>query len=121
MEIILTTPYKVYKNHRAEPYFTYLKNGEKTIEGRIREGEYQNIGAGDRIVVYNNEETDSVQVMVKNIRKYSSFKEMLENEQLKKILPDAETVEEGIKIYERFYGPKEEKEFGVVAMEVEVI
>jgi ASC-1-like (ASCH) protein len=121
MEIISKTNYKIYKNHRAEPYFTFLKNGEKTIEGRTRKGAYQDIGAGDHIVVFNNDETDSVEVVVKDVRRYATFREMLEKELLKKILPDVESVEEGIKIYEKFYDPEEEKEFGVIAMEVELI
>lgn len=108
-----------YHNHRAEPYFTFLKNGQKTIEGRIRRGKYAAIRPGDEIVVYNNEETDSVEVIVKKVTTYLSFEEMLTKEPLSKLLPDAKTVDEGIGVYRKFYTAEEEKEFGVVAIEVE--
>lgn len=108
-----------YHNHRAEPYFTFLKDGQKTIEGRIRRGKYAEIRPGDEIVVYNNEETDSVEVIVKKVTTYLSFEEMLTKEPLSKLLPDAKTVEEGIGVYRKFYTTEEEKEFGVVAIEVE--
>ncbi|MEK7498020.1 MAG: ASCH domain-containing protein [Patescibacteria group bacterium] len=109
-----------YHNHRAEPYFTFLKNGKKTIEGRIRKGWYRNVKPGDQIVVYNEEETDSLGTVVKRVTKYKSVKDMLINESIKKLLPDIDTIDQGIKIYRKFYTPEQEHEFGVVAIEVEI-
>lgn len=113
--------FTVYHNHRAEPYFTFLKNGQKTIEGRIRKGWYRFVKPGYHIVVYNEEETDSCETLVRDVRTYSSIKEMLEFEQFKKLLPDVETVEQGVEIYKRFYTEEQEKEFGVVAIEVKLV
>jgi ASC-1-like (ASCH) protein len=112
---------KIYKNHRQEPYFTYLKNGQKTIEGRIRKGKYAEIKVGDHIMVNNTEETEVVKTEVIDTRNYHSIKEMLEKEEIKKLLPDAETVDEGIKIYSKFYNLDQEKEYGLVAIEVKLI
>jgi ASC-1-like (ASCH) protein len=109
-----------YKNHRSEPYFTFLKNGQKTIEGRIRKEKYAEISAGDLIDVFNNKETDFVKVKVKRVTKYESIKEMLTKEPLKKVLPDMETLDQGIEVYKKFYTEAEEKQYGVVAIEVEV-
>jgi len=111
--------YKTYKNHRDEPYFLFLKNGQKTIEGRIKKGLYREIAVGDHIVVFNKDETDKVEVLVKRIKNYSSFKEMLETEPFKKILPDVDYVEQGIEVYKQFYDSEQEKQFGVVVLEVE--
>jgi len=108
-----------YHNHRTEPYFTFLKNGQKTVEGRVRRGKYAEIQPGDEIVVYNNEETDSVEVIAKRVTTYQSFEEMLKKESLSKLLPDVKTIEEGVGIYRKFYSPAEELEFGMVAIEVE--
>ncbi len=110
-----------YHNHRAEPYFTFLKNGQKTIEGRVRKGWYAEVKPGDEIEVRNNEETESVQVVVTRVAKYDSIRSMLERESLKQLLPDVETVEQGIEVYRRFYTPEQEAEFGMVAIEVEVV
>jgi ASC-1-like (ASCH) protein len=113
--------YKIYKNHRDEPYFSFLKNGQKTIEGRIRKKLYRDIAVNDHIVVFNKKETDSVEVLVKRIAEYSSFKEMLEKEPFKKILPDVDSVKQGIEVYKQFYDSEQEKQFGVVVLEVERI
>jgi ASC-1-like (ASCH) protein len=107
-----------YHNHRAEPYFTFVKNGQKTIEGRIKKGWYRFVKAGDHIIIYNEEETDSVEVLVKDVRTYPSVAEMLSHESLEKLLPDAKSIKEGIQIYKKFYTKEQEDEFGVVAIEV---
>lgn len=69
--------------------------------------------------MYNEEETDSVGVFVKGVRTYLSIREMLENESLNKVLPDAKNVDDGVEIYKRFYTKEQENEYGVVAIEVE--
>jgi len=110
----------IYENHRDEPYFSFLKNGEKTIEGRIRKNWYCVLKPGDHIIVHNKEnELDSFETVVKDVRNYSSVREMLEKEQFKKLLPNVETIEQGINVYRKFYTEDQEKEFGVVAIEVE--
>lgn len=93
---------KIFKNHRAEPYFTFVKEGIKTVEGRLNKGKYKEIQPKDHIVVFNNEETKSFEVVVIGVRNYFSFKELLEKEGLKKVLPNAETLEDGINIYREF-------------------
>lgn len=108
----------LYKSHRAEPYFSFIKEGVKTIEGRLLKGLYQELKIGDEIQVYNNEETESVLVKVLALRKYTSFQEMLEKEESKKILPDADSIEQGLEIYRKFYSPEQENQFGVLAIEV---
>ncbi len=108
-----------YHNHRAEPYFTFLKNGQKTIEGRVRKGWYSKVQPGDEIVVYNEEETESIETVVKRVTRYPSIREMLTHEPITKLLPDVTTIEEGVKVYRKFYTPDQEREFGVVAIEVE--
>ncbi len=110
-----------YYNHRAEPYFTFLKNGQKTIEGRIAKGKYSHIAAGDTIVVSTIDETDSVKVIVRRVTLYPTIAAMLRVEDLKKVLPDAESEQQGIAIYRQFYSETQEAEFGVVAIEVEVV
>lgn len=112
---------KTYHNHRQEPYFTFLKNGQKTIKGRARKEWYTLVKPGDYIVVHNEEETDSIKTLVKRISSYSSIREMLENEPLKKMLPDIQDVEQGVKIYRKFYTPEQEEKYGMVAIEVEVV
>ncbi|MFA5827922.1 MAG: single-stranded-DNA-specific exonuclease RecJ [Candidatus Shapirobacteria bacterium] len=120
-EIILDPKFKIYHSHRTEPYFSFLNNGQKTIEGRLKKEKYARIKPGDHIVVSNNEETDHLEVIVLKVTNYLSFREMLSKEPLKEILPNVDSIAKGIKIYQKFYTPKQEKEFGVVAIEVRLI
>lgn len=108
-----------YHNHRAEPYFTFLKNGQKTIEGRVRKGWYCNVKLGDEIEVYNENETDSILTKVIRVTQYPSIRDMLTKESINKLLPDVDTIDRGIKVYRKFYKLEQERQFGMVAIEVE--
>lgn len=119
MEVVSRTNFTTYSNHRAEPYFTFVKNGEKTIEGRLAKGEYAKLAVGDHIYVQNNQETERVEVVVLRINRYPSFREMLQYEELSRVLPNATSIEQGIAIYRQFYTQSQEQEFGIVAFEFE--
>ena len=84
----------------------------------MKKGWYQNVQPGDEIVVYNEEETDNIEIKVIRVTEYKSIKEMLTGEKIKSLLPDVETVQEGVEVYRRFYTPEQEQEFGMVAIEV---
>ena len=112
---------KLYSNHRSEPYFTYVKNGQKTVEGRLFKGLYTEVKTGDHIEIQTENEKESFVVEVVGVNQHESFKELLEKESLKKVLPNAETIEEGIEIYRQFYTEEQEKEYGVVGIEVRVL
>jgi len=109
----------VYANHRKEPYFTFVKNGKKTIEGRLKKENYDLVKAGDQIIIWNERETESLKVRVKRVCAYKSFEQMLENEELKKVLPEVKTINEGLAVYRKFYTEEQERKFGVLAIEVE--
>jgi ASC-1-like (ASCH) protein len=113
--------YKTYHNHRAEPYFTFVKNGQKNIELRLKKGWYQYVVPGDHIVIYNEEETDNIEVIVKDIRSYKTAREMFEKEDMAKIVPDATSIEHGLEIFKRFYTTEQETKYGIVAIEIERI
>jgi len=108
----------IYHNHRTEPYFTFVKNGQKTIEVRVAKDKYKDINIDDQFIVHNDDETDSIEVKIIGIRKYPSIKDLLEHEDLYKILPNAKSIDEGIEIYKKFYTEEQQKEFGVVAIEI---
>lgn len=112
---------KTYHNHRAEPYFTFVREGLKTIEVRLQKGKYNLIKPDDHIIVYNEEETDSFEVKVKRATKYKTIKDLITAEGIEKVVPDARSFEEAINIPYLFYTKDQEKEFGMVAIEVEVV
>lgn len=116
-----SSSFTTYQNHRTEPYFSFLKDGRKTIEGRLRRGEYTNLKTGDHIIVQNDTKIDSVEVIVQDVRRYPNFQAMLQTEELAKILPNISSVDEASRVYNQFYTAKDEIQFGVIAIEVSLI
>lgn len=102
------------RKHLSEPWFSLIKGGIKTIEGRIDKGEFVK---GMEVTFWNREE--EFVCIVTEVEKYSSFEEMLYKESLHKVLPGVLTVEEGVKIYRRYYSEEEEKR-GVVSVRLVV-
>ena len=63
-----------------------------------------------------------VKTKITFIHEYSSFKNLLNNEDLSKILPDCNSIREGISIYENIPEYIEKaKRYGVVAVGLELI
>jgi ASC-1-like (ASCH) protein len=112
---------KHYTSHRAEPFFTQMKKGEKSIEGRLNKSWRKKVKTGDYITINNNDETDSFESEVIAVRRYRSFYELLVNEKLYKLLPGVKSIDEGLAIYRNFYTIEQEEQFGVVAIEVKVL
>ena len=56
----------------------------------------------------------------KNKFSFESFYEMMKNLWFEKIIPNAKNEEEAVNVYYKFYTKEQEKEFGVVAIEVEL-
>ncbi|WJX69711.1 hypothetical protein P8452_53915 [Trifolium repens] len=100
-----------FELHVQEPFFTQLKDGLKTIEGRCASDKYNRIELG---ILLNK----SLVFEVQGVKRYPSFFNMLEAENLGEVLPGVESVEEGVKIYRRFYTEEKEQTNGVLAITV---
>jgi ASC-1-like (ASCH) protein len=98
-----------------------MKNGKKTIEGRLNKTWRQKVEVGDHIIIKNDNETEEFETVVIGVRRYKTFQDLLEKEALGLVLPGTKSVEEGIRIYRQFYSREKEKELGVVAIEVKVL
>lgn len=123
MQYLRTSPTgsTLYANHRSEPYFTYVQNGQKSVEGRLCTGLYAHVKHGDHIRVLSVDESASVQVEITAVRQYPSFKDMLQREVLHAVLPNVHTVDDGVAIYRQFYTEEQERESGVVALEFRLL
>ncbi|KAH0927996.1 hypothetical protein HID58_020252 [Brassica napus] len=102
-----------FELHVQEPYFTQLKDGLKTTEGRCAVGDYMRISSGS-FILFNK----CLLLQVQDVRYYTSFSEMLRVEGLSKVLPGVETIEEGVGVYRNFYPEEKERMNGVVAIRV---
>ena len=97
-----------------EPWFTYIKEGKKTVEGRLNKGLFKHLKKGDIILFKNG--YDKVKVKMTGKEVYPSFEAMLNKEKLEKVLPNVNSVTEGINVYRQYYTEDMEKQNGVVAI-----
>jgi ASC-1-like (ASCH) protein len=112
------------KKHLSEPWFTYVEQGFKKVEGRLNDpsGVWSHLKIGDRIEFFNDDLGSQriARVKIVGIRYYPSFKQMLQEEKLKYVLPGIRTYEEGVAIYHQFYHMSDEERHGIVALELEL-
>ncbi|TXG72785.1 hypothetical protein EZV62_001364 [Acer yangbiense] len=96
-----------FELHVQEHFFSLIKDGVKTVEGRCAVGDYNRIGSGATILLNK--------CMLLEVQ-YALFSEMLEAESLEKVLPGVQTIEEGVQIYRKFYVEEKERSNGVLAI-----
>lgn len=104
-----------------DPWFSHIKAGRKSIEGRLNKGKFASLKKGQYVRWTNNNK--SVLTKITGIRIYSTFHKMLINEGLRNVLPEPriKTLEDGEAIYYGFYTREKEAEFGILAIELVVV
>ena len=107
-----------YNKNLSEPWFSLIKLGIKKCEGRLNKGDFNQMKKGDCIKFVNNDFgfLRSFYVKIKSKHYYNSFQEYLENETLDKCLPGIENIEDGVKIYYKYYSKEDEKKYKIVAI-----
>jgi ASC-1-like (ASCH) protein len=107
-----------YTKHLSEPWFSLIKIGAKTCEGRLNKGDFETLNRNDYLV-FENSDLDykrSFRCKVTSLHNYNSFKEYLESESLARCLPGIDTIEEGVRIYGKYYSPKDEEKYKIRAI-----
>ena len=111
-----------YISNVSEPWFSLIKKGIKTVEGRLNKGKFSKMKVGD-IVEWNNKNKKFI-TRITAIRHYKTFEDMIKTEGLDKVLPyhKIETVKQGVNmVYYQFYSKEDETKYGVIAIEVSVL
>ncbi len=111
-----------YEETLSEPWFTLISLGLKTVEVRKNKGRFKEMAVGD-IVQWSNDDFKPRSVLTRITRKaeYSTFAEYLETEGLQKCLPGMPDLETGLSVYYKYFTKEDEKEFGVIAIEIELV
>ncbi|MGC9059329.1 MAG: ASCH domain-containing protein [Candidatus Aenigmatarchaeota archaeon] len=95
-------------------FFDLILSGEKTLEVRVLYPNLRSIQKGE-LVNLNNQAT----IRIKDVRKYSTFEEMLSKEDASRIVPGSNR-EEVLKLLKSLYPPHKEQ-MGVLVLEVEPV
>jgi len=96
---------KNYVKNICEPWFTLLKLGIKTSEARLNKHEFIDMDIGDHITFTNKDLgfERSIRLKIEYISLYNNFTEYFEKNTLANCLPGIETIEEGLKVYKKYY------------------
>ena len=93
----------VYINTRA---FQNIKKREKTIEGRIKKGLFNDLFVGEIIDFICNKTKSKCSAKITKINTYNSVFEFLRNETICKIIPRCNEFDRALNIYKIHYGEK---------------
>ena len=113
---------KKYIENVSEPWFTLISLGLKTVEGRKNKGRFKEMQVGE-IIEWTNNDFNPRSTLTRITRKqeYNTFKEYLETEGLDKCLPGITSLDNGLSVYFKYFTKEDEKEFGVIAIGLELI
>ena len=116
---------RMISNHTMtlkEPWFSLIKLGLKTVEGRLNNGRFSLLKIDD-IIEWTNDNFNkrSIKTKITKITKYNTFEEYLMDKKLNKCLPGIDTIEDGLSVYYNYYKKEDEKENGVIAIEFNII
>lgn len=93
-------------NDKDCPLLDYIRDGLKTVEGRKYSERYRSIKKDDIIkFVARNEKP--VYVRVTYVHKYKTLEDYLIEETIEKTLPCVKTIDDGLKIYNKWTSEKE--------------
>lgn len=108
-----------YNIHCDDPWFSYIREGVKPVEGRKKTHSYKHIKAGDKINFSNGKENFIVDVI--EVREYESLEKYFEDVTLEKALPGITTLEEGLNIYYQWSPEEKIRQYGFLGIFVKPI
>ncbi len=112
-----------YVKDVQEPWFTLIALGLKTVEGRLNKGSFKDMKVGDTVLWTNQQQNFKREILtrISRITKYMGFEDYLQTETLPKCLPGILNIEQGLQVYYKYFSKEDESQYGVLAIEVEII
>ena len=102
-------------------FYDYILYGTKRIEIRLYDEKRRKIKKGDIIKFFKEPELkEFFLAKVNNLVKYNSFEELFKDYDISLLADSSMTKEDLMKILESFYPKENQKEYGVLAIMIEV-
>ena len=89
----------IYEMNIMPNYLRLLKNGTKTIEGRINKEKCKAINIDDLIVFHSTDNDEKGTFLVIGKKEYITIESMLKEEGIENMLPGITCINDGIKLY----------------------
>nr|WP_155671632.1 ASCH domain-containing protein [Ornithinibacillus caprae] len=100
-------------------YFNAIKEGKKKVEVRLNDEKRRKIRVGDTIeFIKLPEQNDTLQVQVTDLRTYDTFQAMFEDIPFEEFDCKGWTIKAMIDGTYEIYTPKQEKEWGTLAITI---
>jgi len=107
-------------------YYDYIMSGKKIYETRVWDAKRKQIQLMDIALFKDRGSNRTFMAEITELSYFKGFKEAILDSGLKKVLPNATSVDQGVKLYESF--PHDEgtfkqgaKKFGVIRMKFNII
>jgi len=97
-------------------FLDLIRSGKKTLEVRVGYSSIRTIRAGDSIRLMSRDQSEIIEV--RDVREYSSFREMLAQEDATKIAPEL-APGEVLSLLKRIY-PQDRESLGVIVLDIAV-
>ena len=101
--------------------FELIKCGTKTIELRLYDVKRRSLMVGETIILENRKTGEKINVLIKALKRFPSFKELYDSYPDKIILGYGEGVEAKPEDMEKYYSKEDIIKYGVLAIEMETL
>ena len=106
-------------------WFNFIKNNNKTIEGRIYDEKRKKYKINDIIKFTNNTNSEVIERKISNLEIFTNqetFMDVINADNYKKLIPDAETIEDAVKVYENIPTYKDKaKKYGIILIQFKYV
>lgn len=122
---------KVWSAGRESSLLEDIIAGRKTIKARLNRGKFADYRVGDTVSLrrdyrgkdgqLRDGEPDVACVEIVGIRHYSSFLGMLTSEDYRPIIPRAQSREEAVAEYSKYYSAADQEMYHTLAIEIKLV
>ncbi|MBR1385652.1 MAG: DUF3850 domain-containing protein [Bacilli bacterium] len=102
-------------------FYYYIKNGSKRIEIRLNDEKRKIIKVNDIIEFRNIENNEKIKTKVLELKKYNSFIELLDDNDISLLADKSYNKEKLLKELNNFYSKEEQNKYGIIAIKIDLI
>ncbi|MGN0789241.1 MAG: ASCH domain-containing protein [Christensenellales bacterium] len=101
--------------------FDKIKKREKTIELRLYDEKRRLLSVGDKIrFTLVDDDSQTIDATVVNLYLFSSFRELLSTDLFDKCGCGGTSIDQAVSNMRKYYTEKQEEEYGVVGIEIDI-
>ena len=100
--------------HCEDPWFSYIRQGIKPVEGRKGTHSYKKIKVGDKINFING--NDNFLADVTEIREYPSLEDYLKDVTPEVALPGIKTIKDAVDVYLQWSSEEKIRQYGFLGI-----